>query len=214
MSRLQYTGTFAPVVDDFQNFDKVLIDTLSTIAKNVGDLNANWNDEKSNKYLTSFNNFLTDAKSQLDDSHTKIAQYFSDIQEVLKGQPVEFPALGKFDLSSVNASSTNGSILFDEEKVISTLSNMKTQADSIKTAFDGFKPTASPLEGSSDDIIESVQGNLNAARNSYSGVDTSINEMARLIQEVLDEYTGITSAISGSGSTGGTGYGANTNMAK
>ena len=79
MSKLVYSGTFQQEANMFHGFDTTVVGYIKTIASNIGELNASWNDDVSSEFLNGFNNCLTEVKSSLDQCHNDINQYFQDL---------------------------------------------------------------------------------------------------------------------------------------
>ena len=200
MSKLVYVGNMNQEVKYFEGHDKTIVDYLNSVAKDIGELNKNWNDEVSGSYLGEFNNLLNECKVTVDKAHDAVFQYFTDIANVLNvwgsGGTVEMPTLEKLDTVIIAQSKTDGSILYDIDVVRETLTNMKNIVHSACSDIEDFKPTVVSLAGSSDDILSAVQSNLTAAANSYLPIATPLQNINTTVSKVLEIYEQKASAIS------------------
>lgn len=188
MSKLVYTGTFKEEVSMFEGFDKVIMGYLKTVAEEIGKLDSSWRDDESKNVLDKLNMKLQETNESLETCHAEIARYFQDIQNVLNfygtGSSIPLPNLEKIDLSKISESAGDGSITFDSDAVKDIMSTIEITASNITSDCDDFKPTATSINGSSDDIISAVQGNLDKAANSYQLLVSPISSIKMTINEV------------------------------
>ncbi len=202
MSKIAYTGTFQQEATMFENFDAEIINYLQRIAENVGLLNASWNDEDSKKVLETFNTTIDEVFNAFSRCHQEVNRYFGDIQNVLningRINNIEFPDLKVLSLSSINASSADGSILFDIDQVNNILTDMKTIATSVINECESFRPQCTALQGSSDDIYGAVQSNLQKAAESFKLIEAPLNKMNEIVDSVRQDYAKRASSIAGS----------------
>ena len=202
MSRIEYRGDFRDEVRIFEEFDNGIVTYLQKIAENVGKLNSSWNDEDSKKVLDTFNETISEISTQFGKCHTEINRYFTDIQNVLNingvKKPIELPSLSSISLSSVSASSTDGSIVFDTDQVNNILTDMKTIATSVINDCESFRPQCTALQGSSDDIYSAVQSNLQKAAESFKLIETPLNHINEIVDAVRQDYAKRASSIAGS----------------
>lgn len=200
MSKLVYSGTFEKEANLFKGHDNLIISYLKDIAGKIGELNTSWNDDVSGDFLNGFNNCLTEVKGNLSQCHEQINQYFLDIQNVLNvyrnGSSIEIPELGNVELSAINASSVDGSILFDEDQVNAILAKMKATIHDIIADNNDFSPSPVSLYGSSDDILSAVQSNLDAAARSYQLIESPLSEIVSMITKVQETYAKRSATIS------------------
>ncbi len=200
MSKIVYTGSFQKETEMFSGHDSIIINYVNDLARNIGNLNSNWNDDVSHEFLTSFNNCISDVKSGLDECHGEIGRYFTEIQNVLNawghGSSVTLPTLSNVILSDISASATDGSIAIDIDQVLSILEQMKKTIHEIISENNDFSPTAISLSGSSDDILNAVQSNLNAGARSYHIIEGPLSEIVSIIGKVHEKYANKASAIS------------------
>ena len=214
---IKYTGNMKPEVSKFETHDNEVNGYLKGIATNIGELNASWNDDVSHKTLTSFNQALTDLNEALIKVHNSVGDYFTAIQNELNvwghGQTVPLPALEAIETHDISASAGDGSIMYDENKVLITLKVMENVITALTNKISEFKPHAVSLEGSDASIINKIDSNLDGAASSYSKMEAPLNEMKDLIAKVRSMYAKKASAISASGTNGGgSGNGTASNM--
>lgn len=211
---LKYTGNMKPEVSSFETHDNAVNGFLKGIATNIGQLNASWNDDVSHETLTSFNQALTDLNEALIKVHNSVGEYFTAIQNELnvwgQGQSVPLPSLETIETQDISASAGDGSIMYDENQVLSTLKVMENAITALTNKISEFKPHAVSLEGSDASIIDTIDSNLYGAASSYSKMETPLNEIKDLITKVRSMYVKKASNIGTSSATNGGGTGKDT----
>lgn len=199
MAIIKYKGSFQKETEMFEEHDGVVMNKLRLIAADIGELNKNWRDDNSEKYLKTFNEKLVDLKELLDYGHSEAGRYFNQIQDVLDKFGTHSHAylrdLPSLDISKILTSTGDGSIEINEEKVRSILEEMRALTRDVIAKCNEFHPRPVSLEGSSNDVIDAVQSNLDAASKAYLSINEPLNAINQTVEIVLEDYARRSSKI-------------------
>ena len=208
---MEYIGNMQSEAEQFSKIDEAVVSRLESIYDSIKTINDNWNDPKSNEYLSQLINHSNSLRDAVDEAHKTMNGNYEIIQSALdvygKDSHAELPELRELPPPAISESRTSG-FLFNPTPVGTALETLSTLATSLSRECMNFTiDMSTSFPDQSDDplgIIPKIKGALERCAQSYTGLSpyiALISGSAAQIKQLYDEkMQGVADAVSAAGS--------------